>query len=113
MKKIAKVLLLAMIISVFASACGSTEPEVFDMDFTSSSSGVDLEGANIVYKVYLAESQADTFLGYEIDTIFADMAAERLDEVEKNKKYRLQMRRKCVNIMCVNKIYEKEVVCRE
>ena len=84
MKKIAKVLLLAMIISVFASACGSTEPEVFDMDFTSSPSGVDLEGANIVYKVYLAESQADTFLGYEIDTVFADMAAERLDEVEKN-----------------------------
>ena len=84
MKKIAKILLLAMIISVFASACGSTEPEVFDMDFTSSSSGVDLEGANIVYKVYLAESQADTFLGYEIDTVFADMAAERLDEVEKN-----------------------------
>ena len=49
MKKIVKLLLLAMLISVFASACGSTAPEVFDMDFTMNSSGMDLDGVTVKY----------------------------------------------------------------
>ena len=84
MRKIAGFLFLIMLVSVFTSACGTSEKEVFDVDFVGSTGPVDLEGANIVYKIYLAESQVDTCLGYEIDTIFADMAYQRLQDVEKN-----------------------------
>lgn len=86
MRKIAGFLFLIMLVSVFTSACGTPEKEVFDVDFTGSTGPVDLEGANIVYKVYIPSDQsADTIcLGYEIDTVFADMAAQRLKDVESN-----------------------------
>ncbi|MBE6897078.1 MAG: hypothetical protein E7477_08295 [Ruminococcaceae bacterium] len=86
MKKIAKILLIAMLFSLFTTACGSAEQEVFDVDFSVSTEGIDLEGANIVYKVYVPSNYDvnNQILGYELDTIFADMAKQRLDDVEKN-----------------------------
>ena len=61
MRNIAKLFVLVFIFSLFATACGSAEPEVFDVDFTGSTGPVDLEGANIVYKVYIPSDQsADT-----------------------------------------------------
>ena len=53
MRNIAKLFVLVFIFSLFATACGSAEPEVFDVDFSVSTGGIDLEGANIVYKVYV------------------------------------------------------------
>ena len=81
MRNIAKLFVLVFIFSLFATACGSAEPEVFDVDFKQSSSGKDLEGANILYRMN-AGSTEELVLGYEIDTVFADMAAQRLKDVE-------------------------------
>ena len=86
MKKIAKILLLAMIISVFASACGSAEPEVFDMDFVKEAGKIDLEGIEIVYEIGLTDAALafDNCLGYELDTQFGDLAVQRLKDVQEN-----------------------------
>ena len=84
MRKIAKFLLLAMLISVFSSACGAVEEEVFDMDFTSELTGIDLEGYEMVYEFGLPSNAMNlqSCLGYEIDTPFGDMAAQRLKDVQ-------------------------------
>ena len=88
MKKIAKILLLAMLISVFASACGSTEPEVFDVDFVKNTEGIDLEGVTIKYMRattgQASYSNFDQVLGYETDTILGDLAMQRIKEVEQS-----------------------------
>ncbi|MBQ4627891.1 MAG: hypothetical protein IJB44_02305, partial [Clostridia bacterium] len=86
MKKIAKILLLAMLISVFASACGSAEPEVFDMDFVKEAGKIDLEGIEIVYEIGLTDAALayDNCLGYELDTQFGDLAVQRLKDVQEN-----------------------------
>ena len=82
MKKIAKLLFIAMLISVFSSACGSTEPEVFDMDYSGGTGAtVDLEGRDIFYNLCYDSSRV---LGFEDNTEFADLARARIDEVEKN-----------------------------
>ena len=40
MRKIAKILLIAMIFSFFATACGSVEEEVFDLEFVKDSGNI-------------------------------------------------------------------------
>ena len=40
MKKIAKILIVAMLISVFATACGSNEPEIFDVEFVKNADSI-------------------------------------------------------------------------
>ena len=85
MKKIAKILLLAMLISLIATACNATaEEEVFDMDFVGESSGIDLEGFEMVYEFGLPSSALgmESCLGYEVDTPFGDLAAQRLKDVQ-------------------------------
>lgn len=86
MKKIAKILLVAMFLSIFATACGSTEPEVFDVDFVKESGSIDLEGIGIIYKIYIPSTidPKNVCLGYEIDTVFADLASKRLNDVQQN-----------------------------
>ena len=81
MKKIAKLLFIAMLISVFSSACGPSEPEVFDMDYSGGTGAtVDLEGRDIFYNLCYDSSKV---LGFEDNTEFADLARSRIDEVEK------------------------------
>ncbi len=86
MKKIAKILIVAMLLSVFATACGSTEPEVFDVDFVKEAGSIDLEGIGIIYKIYIPSTidPNNVCLGYEIDTVFADLASKRLNDVQQN-----------------------------
>ena len=86
MRKFSKFLAVVMLFSMILTACGSAEKEVFDVDFAGTKGGIDLEGANIVYKVYVPSNYdvENQILGYEIDTIFADMAKQRLEDVEKN-----------------------------
>jgi len=85
MRKIAKILLLAMLISIFATACNaSVEDEVFDIDFTGEKKGTDLEGFEMVYEFGLPANAMglESCLGYELDTPFGDLAVERLKEVQ-------------------------------
>jgi len=79
-KGIIKLILLVLAASVFLCSCGATaEVEVFDEDLIGTDSGYDLEGYTIKYICGLE----DTFLGYEEDTFFYDMAKQRVSDVEK------------------------------
>ena len=95
MKKIAKILLIAMLFSLFATACGSTAPEVFDMDFTMNSSGMDLEGVTIKYiraPIFGAGNNDNgEVLGYESGTVLADIAMQRIRDIEKNLNFSLEI----------------------
>ncbi len=86
MRKIAKILLIAMIFSFFATACGSVEEEVFDLEFVKDSEKTDLEGTTIKYmrttSGQASYSDFDQVLGYEVNTILGDLALQRIRDVE-------------------------------
>ena len=85
MKKIVKIVLLAFLFSIFATACNANaENEVFDVDFVKNSGELDLEGVEIVYEIGIAPEVlgTPTCLGYDIDTQFGDLAVQRLKDVQ-------------------------------
>lgn len=83
MRKISKLLILALLLSLFSAGCGSSETaEVFDEDFVRDTSAVDLSGLEIKYKVVVNQSITSTVLGYEVDSQFGDLAAKRLKETQ-------------------------------
>lgn len=95
MKKIAKLLILAIIISLIATACNaSAEEEVFDVDFVKKAGELDLEGVEIVYEVGLTAAALafDSCLGYELDTQFGDMAVQRLKDVQERLNCKLDIK---------------------
>ncbi len=89
MRKVCKLLALIMIISVFATACaGGTEPETFDLDYNSGEAGVvNLGGFEMIYEFGSNTSDGavdENILGFVPDSVFADLAAARLNEIEQN-----------------------------
>ena len=82
MKKIAKLLILAFVISIIATACGSVEAEVFDEDFENDTGIIDLSGLEVIYKVVVNSSITSTVLGYEVDSQFGDLAAKRIKDTQ-------------------------------
>ena len=88
MRNIVKLLILAFIFSLFATACGSVEQEVFDVEFVKTSEGTDLEGTVIKYMRattgQASYSNFDQVLGYEMDTILGDLAMQRIKDVEQS-----------------------------
>ncbi len=68
MRKIAKLLILAFVISLIATACGAGEAEVFDEDFENDTGVIDLSGLEVIYKVVVNSSITSTVLGYEVDS---------------------------------------------
>ncbi len=82
MKKIAKLLVLFIIISVLSAACSATEKEVFDEDFVKNTEAVDLAGLDIIYKVVVKSNITESVLGYEVDSQFGDLAAQRVKDVK-------------------------------
>ena len=88
MKRIISTVLALVMIStlVLAVSCSSAEEEVFDVDFSRDLSKIDLEGIGIIYNVFIPASFSpeSVCLGYELDTVFADMASKRLSDVQKD-----------------------------
>lgn len=84
MKSITKLLILAFVFSLFATACGGAEPEVFDLDLKGDTQKTDLGGVSISYVVGLANEAlaVPTCLGYELDTLFGDLAMKRVKDVQ-------------------------------
>ena len=78
-KQVFRLALLFVTFCVFLCACASSvEEENFDADFLGTSSGVDLNGFELVYGKY----PSDDILGYTPDTEFADLALQRLDDIQ-------------------------------
>ena len=86
MRNIAKILVLAFIFSLFATACGSAEQEIFDVEFVKSSDGIDLEGVTVKYMrgEMWGGTEKGEVLGYEGGTILADLAMSRIKDIETN-----------------------------
>ena len=90
MRKIAKLLLIALCFSLLCS-CGSqtVQEEIFDMNFGSSESenSLDLSGVELDFAVIIDQltnmSIEGNVLGYTQDTLFAEQARNRIAEVEK------------------------------
>jgi ABC-type glycerol-3-phosphate transport system substrate-binding protein len=88
MKRVARTVILLILSLIILSACGSGEPEVFDLDFSVKSEKADLEGVTIKY-LRRTGGQAqynggEQVLGYEADTILADLAIQRIKDVQNN-----------------------------
>ena len=86
-KNISKLLIIVFFISLLASACGPVaEPEIFDIDFEKPSSEIDLEGVKIVYEIGLTDTALSkpNCLGYELDTVFGDLALQRLKQTQED-----------------------------
>ncbi len=86
LKKTAELIALILLICVVAASCNaSAENELFDMEFSSSSSTLDLENFEMTYEFGLPSSAEGlgSCLGYELDTQFGDLAVQRLADVQK------------------------------
>lgn len=90
MRKILKLLILMLCISIMCS-CGAQTPEEesFDMSFNSDTdSSTDLSGIELDFAVIIDQltnsSIEGNVLGYTQDTLFAEQARKRVAEVEKN-----------------------------
>ncbi|MBQ1862053.1 MAG: hypothetical protein II149_00925 [Clostridia bacterium] len=87
MKKLAKLLLLAMIFTLIATACQAVETEeYFDQDLDNpGGTKMDLGGFEMIYEFGSNESEGlitENVLGFRPDTQFADLAKARIKEVE-------------------------------
>ncbi len=86
MKTTAKTLFLLLMTLILLAACTSSEPEIFDVDYSFSIEKTDLEGATIKYVresggLAFAESEGEV-LGYEMNTVLGDLAAQRIKDVQ-------------------------------
>ena len=82
MKRMLKIFIFLMSMSFVISSCSSSSKEVFDMTFSSVSDGIaDLGGMNVRYEIAYADT---TYLGLDITSEFADLARERVANVEKD-----------------------------
>ena len=89
MKNTARFLLLALLFGLILTACsGTVQDEEFDFDFNGGgSAGVDLDGFEMVYEFGTPETEGllnDNVLGYTPNTIFSDLALERLNQVQQD-----------------------------
>jgi len=87
MKKMSKLVILILAMFVFATACGAQEaPESFDIDLDSGSDGsIDLAGFEMIYEFGSNEADgvvSENVLGYVPDSQFADLAKERIRDIE-------------------------------
>ncbi len=88
MKTAFKALIIALLAFSILTACASTEPEVFDVEFSVKNDRTDLEGVTVKY--YRPTSGqgsgsyyvADQVLGYETGTILGDLAMKRIKDVQ-------------------------------
>ncbi len=86
MKKAAMLLAIVILFSFAVTACGTAEPEIFDVEFEMKGDKIDLEGVGIVYEIGLTDSAlaVPNCLGYELDTVFGDLATKRLKDIQNN-----------------------------
>jgi len=87
-KNILRLALLVLAVSIFTCACGtaSTEEEIFDEQFVNENAAIDLNGFNMVYEFgsNTTDSSVDeNVLGFMPNTMFADVARQRISDVEK------------------------------
>jgi hypothetical protein len=94
MKKTALLLVIVIIFSLFVTACGAPEEEIFDVEFEKSTEGIDLEGITLVYEFGMDPNVLDvpTCLGYELDTQFGDLASARLKKTQNDLNCKLDIR---------------------
>ncbi len=110
MKKriISLAILLCMILSF--CACGQSEPEVIP-DYTTDIGEVDFMGADFIFLQRNEEhSTGDNYFGYVTETEFADLALQRVKEVEE--KYHIKatiVTDKDINSTVQNETYAGEV----
>jgi ABC-type glycerol-3-phosphate transport system substrate-binding protein len=84
MRNTVKSIAIALLASVLLVACGSKEPERFDVDLTFESDKLDLEGAKIkyVYALKAGRETIDSSLGYENGTLLGELALKRLKDIQ-------------------------------
>ena len=89
MKSVSKILLL-VICFVFLCSCGTSSVEMFDLSFDSDSGkgSVDFNGIEIDFAVIIDDLMSTgvegNVLGYTQDTLFAEKAGNRINDVEKD-----------------------------
>ena len=88
MKNEVKICVALILSLVFLVACAPHEEEIFDVDFSFQSDKKDLEGATVKY---LRKEGDQSFtagdeqvLGYAVNTVLADLAAQRIKDVQNN-----------------------------
>ena len=88
MKNALKICMALLFSLAFLVACAPHEEEIFDVDFSFQSDKKDLEGATVKY---LRKEGDQSFtagdeqvLGYAVNTVLADLAAQRIKDVQKN-----------------------------
>ncbi|MBQ6052535.1 MAG: hypothetical protein IJL30_04515 [Clostridia bacterium] len=88
MKKAVKMCLVIMMSIIVFVACAPQEKEIFDVDFTFESDKTDLEGVTVKYMRRTGDqsfsAEDEQVLGYAVDTMLADLAVQRIKDVQEN-----------------------------
>ncbi len=86
MKKTVKALILVLLFSVMLAACVTQAQETFDLDFSIKNEKTDLEGAALKYMRRTGDqsfsADDEQVLGYAVNTVLADLAVQRIKDVQ-------------------------------